>query len=67
MKKSYSLYNSGLINAEANNINDSLINNHNENMNISPSKEVINNILNYSKALNMIKVKTIGHAGLIMN
>lgn len=67
MKKSYSLYNSELINSETKKIDNSLFNNHTKKMNISPSKEVINNILNYSKALNMVKVKTIGYAGLIMN
>ena len=67
MKKSYTPYNSRLINTESKNIDSSLLYNHNDKMNVSPSKEVINNILNYSKALKMIKIKTIGFAGIIMN
>jgi len=36
-------------------------------INVSPGKNVINNILNYSRALNILNSKAIGNISLILN
>ncbi len=66
MDKTYSNYN--LINRiETENTNEEMLTILTDKMDVSPSDFVIKNILNYSKALEMLKSASTGNIGLILN
>ena len=65
MKKSYTLQSTNLLNTKK--LFSENQSKNNEEDNLLPGKHIIQNLINYSKSLNIVKSKSIGTFGLNSN
>lgn len=64
MKKSYLFY---VDNVSDNKKNMYKADNHKNDIDLLPSKRIIQNLINYSKSLDIINLKTLGKIGILAN